>query len=110
MFNGNRTPGLWGQALEKLRKKGLGGFGSEKDGGIQLVRKLIDETKARKEECDAKRFFYENTHGEKIFYADALLKQLNKYALIGDIAIQYHPNVVALVWAGFRLLLQVSHE
>lgn len=103
-----RTSDLWGQALEKLRKKGLEGLDSEKDAKIPLVEKLIDETKAKKEECDAKRLFYMNSCGDQVFYADALLKQLNKYAHIGDIAIQHHTDVVALAWSGFRLLLQVS--
>ena len=33
---------------------------------------------------------------------------LEKVAKVGDVAIQHHPDVVALVWAGLRLLLQVS--
>jgi hypothetical protein len=96
--------------MEKLREKGLGDFNPGEDGKIQLVHKLIDETKTKKEECDAKRFFYEDSRGEKVFYADALLNQLSKFALIGDIALQQNPDVVALAWAGFRLLLQVSYH
>ena len=33
---------------------------------------------------------------------------LDKAAKIGDVVIQHHPDVVALVWGGLRLLLQVS--
>lgn len=36
-----------------------------------------------------------------------ILKKMEKYAIIGDIAIQQNPNIVALVWAGVRFCLQV---
>lgn len=49
-----------------------------------------------------------NTAGQKVFYFESLIEQLNKYALIGDISIQHNPDIVALAWSGFRFLLQVS--
>ena len=36
-----------------------------------------------------------------------ILRKIEKFAKIGDIAIQHHPDVVALVWASLRMLLQV---
>lgn len=36
-----------------------------------------------------------------------ILKKMEKYAVIGDIALQQNPNIVALVWAGVRFCLQV---
>lgn len=36
-----------------------------------------------------------------------ILKKMEKYAVIGDIALQHNPNIVALVWAGLRFCLQV---
>ena len=38
-----------------------------------------------------------------------ILKSLDKYSTIVDVAIQHHPDITALVWAGFRFILQVSH-
>lgn len=64
----------------------------------------------KKQEHDDKRWFYINDQGEKIFFVEQLLGQLNKYAKIGDIAIQHHPDIVALAWSGFRFLLQVLHH
>lgn len=37
----------------------------------------------------------------------SILKKMEKYVVIGDIAIQQNPNIVALVWAGVRFCLQV---
>ena len=36
-----------------------------------------------------------------------ILRKIEKFVKFGDIAIQHHPNVVALVWAGVRMLVQV---
>lgn len=37
-----------------------------------------------------------------------ILKKMEKYVIIGDIAIQQNPDIVALVWAGVRFCLQVA--
>lgn len=36
-----------------------------------------------------------------------ILKKIEKYVVIGDIAVQQNPDIVALVWAGLRFSLQV---
>ena len=36
-----------------------------------------------------------------------ILRKIEKFVKLGDIAIQHHPDVVALVWASVRTLLQV---
>ena len=38
----------------------------------------------------------------------SILKKVEKYVKIGDTAIQHHPEIVALIWAGLRMTLQVS--
>ena len=37
-----------------------------------------------------------------------ILQHINKYCAIVDIAIQHHPDITALVWAGARTLILVS--
>lgn len=37
----------------------------------------------------------------------SILRKMEKYMIIGDIALQQNPNIVALVWAGVRFCLQV---
>lgn len=71
-----------------------------------LVDNIIKDLKERKEQCDDKRWFIIKDD-RKVFIVDTLLVQLDKYAAIGDIALQHNPDIVALVWAGFRGLLQV---
>lgn len=79
------------------------------DHGVQLVRDLIAKVKDIKAECDTNRVSYNNSRGEKVFYLEKLTTKLHKFAYIGDIAIQQNPEVVALAWAGFRLLLEVRN-
>lgn len=74
---------------------------------VAPVECLLNDVKLLKKKVDSKRFSRKNDEGEDVFIADKIFAQLNKYAKIGDIALQHHPDVVALVWAGFRLLLNV---
>ena len=39
-----------------------------------------------------------------------ILQYINKYCAIVDVAIQPHPNITALVWAGARTIIQVCSE
>ncbi|KAI5838324.1 hypothetical protein DFP73DRAFT_269522 [Morchella snyderi] len=98
---------LWKIAINKLdgetRK-----YIAEPENDIDLVKALIEEITQKKKECNAKRWFYTNSKGENVFYVEALVGQLNKYAQIGDVALQHHPDIVALAWSGFRFLLQVG--
>lgn len=77
---------------------------------MKLVDELIKDVREKKGRCEEKRWFRVTKEGEKVFLMDTLLEQLNRYAMIGDVAIQHHPEIVALAWSGLRLLLQVRHR
>ncbi|KAI5836997.1 hypothetical protein DFP73DRAFT_601596 [Morchella snyderi] len=98
---------LWEQALKKVPQESIiypGGRAVPVGG---LAQNLIDEVERKKLGCDSKRWFY-NKNDNKVFIVETLLVQLNKYATIGDVMIQHNPDIVALVWGGFRGLLQVG--
>lgn len=100
---------LWEQALSRLQPQDTAGVDLNADTlPGQLLRNLINATEEKKGEIEKKKWVYLNSRGEKISYADTFLTVLNKYAAIVDIAIQHDPHVVALLWSGFRLLLQVE--
>lgn len=104
-----RTLTLWEQALCRLRPEDTEGVDFQVDDKPRvLLGNLIHETEQKKKEIEAQRWVYHNKSGEEVSYADTFLTQLNKYVRIVDIAIGHDPHVVALVWSGFRLLLQVS--
>ena len=41
---------------------------------------------------------------------EKMVKSVNKFKEIGDVAVQYDPSHAALPWVGVRLVLQVSWQ
>lgn len=39
-----------------------------------------------------------------------MVKSVNKFKEIGDVAVQYDPSHAALPWVGVRMVLQVSQQ
>lgn len=39
-----------------------------------------------------------------------MVKSVNKFKEIGDVAVQYDPSHAALPWVGVRMVLQVSRQ
>lgn len=101
----SRDQTLWQKALDSIPSEDKVGVDFQT---ASLLHNLISATKEKKQEIEAKKWVYRNSHGETVSYADRFLTLLNKYVGIVDIAIQHDPHVVALVWSGFRFLLQVS--
>lgn len=80
---------------------------AETQGHKDFIDGLITEIDKYNTDINNRRWFRINDKGEKIFFVEKVVFQLERYAQIGDVAIQHNPDVVALVWAGFRFLLQV---
>lgn len=99
---------LWQVAREKLPKERRERVFKDESCDQNLVQALINRVERKKDDIDDKRWYYEKEDGSKVFYMESALEQLQKYAGIGDIAIQHNPDVVALAWAGFRFLLNVG--
>ncbi|KAI5836957.1 hypothetical protein DFP73DRAFT_532342 [Morchella snyderi] len=100
--NSNGSP-VWGKAVAMLQGKGLERLERDCDAPVNALIRQVEILHQ-----DKKRLSYKNADGNEIYIADQVFGQLNRYAAIGDIALQHHPDVVALVWAGFRLLLNVG--
>lgn len=97
----------WEKALTKLTDKQrqvLKDFGIENTSPLETEIKTIQGLKDR---CHDHL-----TTGKKPIMTRArihgILKTIEKYVIIGDIAIQQNPDIVALVWAGVRFCLQVA--
>ena len=68
---------------------------------LQKIRELGDQCSNEPKEVENGKPFL--TRG-RVYN---ILRKVEKFVKIVDIAIQHHPDVVALVWAGVRMLLQV---
>jgi hypothetical protein len=72
--------------------------------------KIVNIVNAKMEECKGHQWKFE-IKGNEVVVRDLFEKTLGwvqKFAAIGDTAVQYDPVNAALPWAGFRLILQVT--
>ena len=111
---------LWQKALEiaqeSLAKYGLPPFelGSlqSQSAADNSIQSLVAELQTAHQENKDKQWRYKDRHGNEVVLVERLgkiLKSVNKYATIVDTAIQHHPDITSLVWAGARAILQVCN-
>ena len=110
---------LWQKALEiaqgslakyQLPSLELGSLQSQS--AAENIQSLIVELETAHQENKDKQWRYKGRHGNEVVLVERLgniLKIVDKYAKIVDTAIQHHPDITSLVWAGARTILQVCH-
>ncbi|EXL66681.1 hypothetical protein FOPG_17162 [Fusarium oxysporum f. sp. conglutinans race 2 54008] len=100
---------LWATAVNRLDKnlRTKIDFDHEK---IETVSVVLQLTENAQTECDAKAWRLRRKNGVTVSVRDVLakvIKWVNHFKEIGDIAVQYDPGYAALPWAGIRFLLQI---
>lgn len=100
---------LWARAVETLPQdiKIQIDWAQEKRANIQELQKVVQETQTRATE---KAWSISRSNGQKVIVRDLLakiVKWVNHFKAVGDVAVQYDPVHAALPWAGFRFLLDV---
>lgn len=105
-------PTCWEIALDKLtaeQRKLLVAFGIANSSKLEIE---IETLQNLKDGCTHN--LIPGTGGRNPVITRArihnILKKMEKYAIIGDIALQQNPNIISLVWAGVRFCLQVCGE
>jgi len=113
------SSGIWQKALEiaqeslakyQLPSLELGRLQSQS--GAENIQALVAELETAHQENKDKQWRYKDRQGNEVFWVERLgniLKSVDKYAKIVDTAIQHHPDITSLVWAGARTILQVCH-
>ncbi|KAF8473824.1 hypothetical protein BDZ91DRAFT_339378 [Kalaharituber pfeilii] len=74
---------------------------------------LTEEDSSAKDDVKKGQWQYTNSRGERVVVVERLgriLKGVQYYAGIVDVAIQHSPETTALIWAGVRFILQVSDK
>ncbi|KAK4232693.1 hypothetical protein C8A03DRAFT_39714, partial [Achaetomium macrosporum] len=78
----------------------------------EVVSELLKQTKIGIQHCKDKAWtFQRGKSGETIIVRDVLdkvVKWIDHFKQIGDIAVQYDPGHAALPWAGVRFLLEIA--
>ena len=108
---------LWEEAVEGLdeeERKAWDSYSASQN-QAQAGRRSMDEQvnliREARDNLTAKRLTIQRSDGRVIIVREkinSVLKVMDKYMAIGDIAIQHSPRITALVWAGVRLGLQVG--
>jgi hypothetical protein len=92
------TDNAWQRAYEIARQKlseDKRNLLSDERDGSSGYRAVLDLTRSNRQRTHRKKFH-------------KIVKGVETYANIVDVAIQHSPTITALVWAGVRFLLQVS--
>jgi hypothetical protein len=101
---------LWDEALRSLSdedQKTVSKFSSVRE--LDLLQDLLDAVKKKQEDCEMRQWKFE-LNGRQIVLrdqAEKIVKWVNKFIDIGDVAVNFDPVHTALPWAGIRFLLQV---
>jgi hypothetical protein len=107
MSNRNLNRDFWGEAIEVLPK----GYKLPKEWRAAKIDResIVRMVNAKMEECEDRRWKIVINDKEVIVREvfGKTLDWIQKFAAIGDVAVQYDPINAALPWAGFRFLLQV---
>ena len=86
-------------------------FQTPAQAGRQYIDEQIELIQKERDNLTDKQMVIQRSGGRVIIVREkinSVLKVMDKYKAIGDIAIQHSPRITALVWAGVRLGLQVS--
>jgi len=79
---------------------------------VASIHVTIEEIKSVREGLKKKKWHYTDRHGKQVDVGERMrkiLRSVEDCAKIIDVAIQHHPEITALVWAGARFILMVGH-
>jgi len=79
---------------------------------LASIHVTIEEIKSAQKVLQEKKWYYTDRHGKQVDVGERMrriLRSVEDCAKIVDIAIQHHPEISSLVWAGARFILMVGH-
>ena len=110
--NAATVPDLWDNAFEALKEKDKLNFDFQRADKRALLVDVLEEVQLKKQDCLARRLKYKRSNGDSVHLYDVcekIVKWVNKFKEVGDVAVQYDPGHAALPWAAIRFLLQVCY-
>jgi len=76
------------------------------------IHATIEKIKIAEKVLQGKKWYYTDRHGVQVDVGERMrriLKSVESCAKIVDVAIQHHPEISSLVWAGARFILMVGY-
>ncbi|KAL9581026.1 MAG: hypothetical protein Q9212_004143 [Teloschistes hypoglaucus] len=102
---------LWDRAVASLSSEDQQAIDFSRADKPAILSDVLEAAEEKKQLCMQKRWKYKKNNGEVVIVRDLcekLIKWINKFKEIGDVAIQYDPAHAALPWAAVRFFLQLS--
>lgn len=99
---------IWKSAAQSLSTKQRSALGFDGE-AYKLQNEVLDLVASKQRICAAKQWAFK-VNGKTLILrdvADKLLRWVDRFKFVGDLASQFDPVHAALPWAGFRFLLQV---
>ena len=103
---------LWALAVSKLSQDEQQAINTIHKGKLETVASVLKIVQDSERVSISKQWRYKRKSGEVVILRDLfgkLVKWLQRFQEIGDIAVQYDPVHAALPWAGVRFLIKVCY-
>ena len=104
---------LWEKAIDSLKDKHKFDVDFQRTDKHAILSDVLEGIQRKKQACFERRLKYKRRNGEVVVLFDVyekMVKWVDKFKNIGDIAMQYDPGHAALPWAAIRFFLQVSSQ
>ncbi|KAJ0379072.1 hypothetical protein COL26b_002547 [Colletotrichum chrysophilum] len=108
---GNVPSNLWDIARKRLTHDEEAQLAKVVVENNTLSQQLLELVYAKQQQCMDRRLKFKRSNGDVIVLRDIfekVVKWLQKFKEVGDVATQYDPAHAALPWAGVRMLLQIA--
>ncbi|KAK2735070.1 hypothetical protein FQN57_001350 [Myotisia sp. PD_48] len=102
---------LWNAAVDQLSEADKKEIIIKDRHELDILSDLYYFTKKQQQACLAKQWTFKRPGGKIVIVRDLLgkmLKCVNHYKAVGDIAVQFNTKAASLPWAAFRFLLQAG--
>ncbi|KAI4250807.1 MAG: hypothetical protein LQ352_005234 [Teloschistes flavicans] len=102
---------LWDRAVASLSSEDQQDIDFSMDDKPATLSDALEAAEEKKQLCMRKRWKYSKKNGEVVIVRDLcekLIKWVNKFKEIGDVAVQSDPSHASLPWAAVRFFLQLS--
>ncbi|KAK2805382.1 hypothetical protein FQN51_000208 [Onygenales sp. PD_10] len=99
---------LWDQAVKSLNEEDRKLIDFRHPDKLSVLDDVLAVAEKRRSECLQRRWRIRKKNGDIILrdVFEKIIKWVNNFKTVGDVAVQFDPTHASLPWAGVRLLLQ----
>ncbi|RYP43836.1 hypothetical protein DL768_009643 [Monosporascus sp. mg162] len=108
---GEKVNDPWALAVAQLHDEDRRNIDFGRPDKLNALADLHALTEKSKQECIKKRWKYTRKSGETVILRDVfdkIVRWIDIFKQVGDVAVQYDPVHAALPWAGIRFVLQIA--